>query len=88
MVCVDALAVGHTRVSGGAFHGRLLLVHCAACVPPVDDGQAVDRIKMVLIELAKVGLLDVTTGGPGVAGEPSLIHGDHADPWPDFPDNL
>lgn len=86
MICRDALADGHTRVSGGVFDGRLLVLHCTDCVPPVDDGEAVGRIKNLLRQHVQLGLLAIT-GGPGPNGEPSIIHGDHIDPWPTYPDD-
>ena len=85
LVCLTSQAVGHTRVEGGPFDGRLLLVHCLGCVPmpgAVEEGAVVGLVKEALLDYAQSGLLDVRTGGPGPRGEPVLIHGDHSDPWP------
>lgn len=82
MICCEQTATSHTRVSGGPYDGRLLMVHCHDCIhlPDLDEGFA--RIKGTLVQLAMAGLVDVVTGGPGLNGEPQLLHGDHFDPWP------
>jgi hypothetical protein len=88
MICEQELAVGHTRVGGGGpFDGRLLLIHCQTCVPPVHDPIAIRRVKGSIVTFVMLGWIDPHTGGPGPEGEPALPHGDHYDPWPAFPDN-